>query len=100
MKDLKTYTESVTEDLDNYFATHHQTKEYKTAITTEKNILVSAAAVLSAREAAGLSQQKLADKAGIPKTTIVRIEHGNNTSIETLTKIATALGKQVNLSII
>ncbi|MGI5872656.1 MAG: helix-turn-helix transcriptional regulator, partial [Bacillota bacterium] len=47
----------------------------------------------------GLSQQKLADKSGVPKTTIVRIENGNNTSIDTLTKLANALGRPLNLTI-
>jgi DNA-binding XRE family transcriptional regulator len=99
MKDLKGYTESVSTDMDAFFAEMMQDSNYRKMVNTEKSKLVSADAVLEAREAAGLSQQGLADASGVPKTTIARIERGNNTSIETLTKIANALGKKINLTL-
>lgn len=99
-KDLNAYTESVTVDLNALIADTMQDASHRQGINTEKTKLVIASAVLEAREAAGLSQQTLADQAGLPQTTIARIERGNNTSIETLTKIASALGKTVSVVLI
>lgn len=44
-----------------------------------------------AREQAGLSQQALADLAGIPRNQIVRAERGENITLDTLRKIAAHL---------
>ncbi|HYC93634.1 MAG TPA: helix-turn-helix transcriptional regulator, partial [Thermoanaerobaculia bacterium] len=44
-----------------------------------------------AREKAGLSQQALADLAGIPRNQIVRAERGENITVDTLRKIAAHL---------
>jgi len=47
-----------------------------------------------------LTQQQLADLVGIDKTQISKIENGSrNLTIETITKIANALGAKVNFSI-
>lgn len=45
-----------------------------------------------AREAAGLSQQALANLAGIPRNQVVRAERGDNITIDTLRKIAAHVG--------
>jgi transcriptional regulator with XRE-family HTH domain len=45
----------------------------------------------SAREKAGLSQQALADRVGIPRNQVVRAERGENITIDTLRKIAAHL---------
>ena len=86
--------------MDAFFAEMMQDSSYRKLAESEKAEQASAYAVLEARQNAGLSQQELANKSGVPKTTIARIEQGNNTSIETLTKIANALGKQVKVSIV
>lgn len=52
---------------------------------------------LRARENAGLSQRELAERSGVPQSTIARIERGYNTSIDTLSKIAFALNKRVKI---
>lgn len=45
------------------------------------------------REAAGFTQEELAEKAGLSRTTIAMLEsNGGNTTTKTLAKIATALG--------
>ena len=44
-----------------------------------------------AREKAGLSQQALAERAGIPRNQVVRAERGENITIETLRKIVAFL---------
>ena len=45
-------------------------------------------------ERAGLTQRELAERADVPQSTIARIEHGQNTSFDTMSKIAFALGKK------
>ncbi|KFK45906.1 helix-turn-helix domain-containing protein [Lacticaseibacillus rhamnosus] len=100
MKNIKKFTETTSTDMDAFFAEMMQDFSYRKLAESEKAKLASAYAVLEARQNAGLSQQELANKSGVPKTTIARIERGSNTSIETLTKIANALGKQVRVSIV
>ena len=52
----------------------------------------------NARRDSGLSQRDLSTISDVPQSTIARIESGANTSIDTLTKIANALGKKLNVS--
>lgn len=66
----------------------------------EQARLENAVAVLKAREAAGLTQRDLAEKSGVPQSTIARIEQGANTSLSTMCKIAFALDKQVKISLV
>ncbi|WP_204121746.1 MULTISPECIES: helix-turn-helix domain-containing protein [Levilactobacillus] len=58
-----------------------------------------AVALMQAREKAGLTQRGLAEKASVPQSTIARIERGDNTSVEMLTRLALALNKQLTISI-
>lgn len=88
-----------TTPVDDLFDEQMKDPEFAIQFNEEHNKLTVAVEVFKAREAAGITQQELADKAGIPQTTVARIERGTNTSIETLTKIASALGKEVHLSI-
>lgn len=51
------------------------------------------------RKAAGMSQQKLADKTGISRKCVIRIERGlHSPRIDTLEWIATALGCELVIS--
>lgn len=97
-KDLHEFMMENSESLDDFFDEMMKDSSYRQEYQSEMNKLASAAALVEAREEAGLSQAKLAEKAGVPKMTIVRIENGNNTSIETLSKLAGALGKQLTVS--
>ena len=58
-----------------------------------------AIAVYDARQTAGLTQRELASLSHVPQSTIARIERGNNTSIETMSKIALALNKNLTINI-
>lgn len=98
-KDMHEFTVEHSESLDDFFAEMMKDSSYRQAVQAEKNKLASGIALLEAREDAGLSQQGLAEKSGVPKTTISRIENGNNTSIETLTKLANALGRPLTITI-
>lgn len=68
---------------------------FKKGFDAELNNLESAVALTNAREDAGLTQRELAGKADVPQSTIARIESGQNTSISTMSKIASALGKKL-----
>ena len=62
--------------------------------------LDTAIAVSRAREQAHLTQEQLAERSGLSRNTIIRIERGSTSlSIKTLGKIASALGKRVHVSI-
>jgi transcriptional regulator with XRE-family HTH domain len=44
------------------------------------------------REKKGFSQRGIANKTGLTQTTILRLQKGNNTNLETLIKVARAIG--------
>ena len=53
-----------------------------------------------ARESAGLTQEELAKKLNTRKTAISRIEnHAEDIKLSTLVRVATALGKSININI-
>jgi len=53
-----------------------------------------------AREAAGLTQEQLADRLNTKKTAISRIEnHAEDIKLSTLERVATALGKKLEIRI-
>ncbi|MBR8699695.1 helix-turn-helix transcriptional regulator [Enterococcus casseliflavus] len=74
--------------------------EFKAEYEAEKAKLASAVALMKARESAGLTQRELAELAAVPQSTIARIERGDNTSFETLSKLASALGKTLTVSLV
>lgn len=72
---------------------------FKRDYEAEKEKLESAYAIYKAREEMGWTQAELAEKANVPRSTVSRTESGNNISIETLNKLAFAMGKKVSISI-
>lgn len=73
----------------------------KVTFEVESIRLKTAVMVVELREKHGLSQQMLAEKAGIPKSTIVGIENAYvNTTIEMLNRIAQSVGKKLEMSIL
>ena len=88
------------ENIQTIFDKKLENSQYKEGYLKEKSILASAVAITKAREAAGLTQRELAERSGVPQSTIARIERGYNTSIDTLSKIAFALNKRVKISFI
>lgn len=73
--------------------------EFKGDYNAEKAQLSIAVAVMKARERAGMTQKELAFKAAVPQSTVARIERGSNTSIDTLSKLASALGTELKISL-
>lgn len=75
--------------------------ERKKTYEKESKRLKTAVMVVELREEHGLTQQMLADKAGVPKSTIVRIENAQvNTTVDMLSRIAQAVGKELEMSIV
>lgn len=72
------------------------------AYMDEQGTLMDAAVELMlAREAANLSQEQLAEKSGVSRITISRIETGRiSPSVKTLNRLARAMGKRVALVLI
>lgn len=75
-----------------------QDPQFKQEFENETTKLESAVAVTHVRKEAGLTQRELANVSKVPQSTIARIETGANTSVDTLTKIANALGKKLTVS--
>ena len=67
----------------------------KEEFDNETTKLESAIALSEVRKSEGLSQRELSAISNIPQSTIARIESGSNTSVDTLTKIANAIGKKL-----
>ena len=84
---------------DDYLNDELKNNDFKNGYLNEKAILESALTVAHARQSAGLSQRQLAQISHVPQSTIARIECGCNTSIETINKLALALGKKLTISI-
>lgn len=84
---------------DDFLQEELKNDDFKSGYLIEKAILESALAVYNARQKAGLSQRELAAISHVPQSTIARIERGNNTSIETMSKIAFALNQELTISI-
>ena len=74
--------------------------EFATVFEAEIERLNAAVAVSRAREEAMLTQEQLAERSGVSRVTINRIERGKlNPSMKTLSRLARAMGKQVRVSI-
>lgn len=82
---------------DDYLAEQLKDPAFKAGLEAESAKLESAVALMTARERAGLTQRELAQRANVPQSTITRIEHGQNTSFDTMSKIAFALGKKLKV---
>ena len=85
---------------DDYLEKRFQDPELRSNFEAESLRLESAVALLKAREDAGLTRRELARRVDVPQSTIARIERGNNTSVDTLSKIANALGKKLKVEFV
>lgn len=75
-----------------------ETKREYDALEPEYQLILS---LLKLREEQNLSQQDLAERSGINRSDISRIEHATaNPSLKTLKRLASALGKSVRISFV
>lgn len=78
-----------------------QNKEVKTEYEKVQEEYTIVKAVLDARKRAQLTQQQLADKTGIDRTDISKLENGKtNPTINLLQRIAEGLGMSLKLEFI
>ncbi|OAQ03961.1 transcriptional regulator [Ligilactobacillus aviarius] len=80
---------------ENYLDEQLKDPELKKEFDNETTKLESAIALSEVRKSEGLSQRELSAISNIPQSTIARIESGSNTIVDTLTKIANAIGKKL-----
>lgn len=73
--------------------------EFKRGFDAESEKLESAIAIYQAREKLGWTQTELAERANVPRSTVSRTESGNNISIDTLNKLAFAMGKKLTIKL-
>ena len=83
---------------DDHLAEKLKDPHFKAEFEAENTKLQSAVILMNARERAGLTQRELAELAHVPQSTIARIERGGNTSFDTMSKIAYALGKTLEVN--
>jgi hypothetical protein len=79
------------------------TEPFDPAISLEAFIIVRGITLqlMSIREAAGLSLADVAERSGIDKSALSRLENGvhDNPTVETLARYATAVGKRLTWSL-
>lgn len=85
-------------DFNEYLLQHEQDPKFKKEYEKDKARLAAAVAVFSNRQKKGWSQRQLANEAHVPQSTIARIELGQNARLETIGKLATAMGMEVKIS--
>jgi DNA-binding XRE family transcriptional regulator len=76
------------------------TQEERESIETEKKYMQIVMTLRELRKTLGLTQEELAKKSKLPRTTISKVESGSrNTTLETLTAMAQAMGKRIELNL-
>ena len=71
--------------------------ENKTEILIHKAVMQIASQIKAQREKRGLSQRDIAKSTGLTQTTILRLEKGKNSNLETLIKVAWAMGLEARI---
>ena len=83
------------------FLSEDFTNEDWQAVKAEKKYYELLLDFKKTRQNLGFTQQELAKKAQIPRTTITKIESGNrNSTIDTLMRLAQAMGKRLELTLV
>lgn len=91
-KKLKWYT------VDQVFKKARKSKDFQKAYKEEMARLKLAHAIRLSRESKKLTQAAVARKIAMPQSVIARLESGTHSvSVDTLSKVAHALGKQIEL---
>ncbi|MFD1419195.1 helix-turn-helix domain-containing protein [Companilactobacillus keshanensis] len=83
------------ENFERLLVEHANDPQAKIAFEIEKAKLDISTLVIEARRAAGITQSELAARVQVPQSTVARIENCENTSIDTLSKVASALDKKL-----
>lgn len=93
-KNIKEKIKSLAIPYEECFREDMKDPKFRKLVEAKRSYFETLLAMKKTREAMGLTQEKLASLAGVPRRTIVRIESGQkNTTVDTLISIAFALGK-------
>ena len=86
------------EELKELALSNPETKKEYDALEPEYQLIL---ALIELRNEQNISQQELAERSGINRSDISRIENANaNPSLRTLKRLAGAFGKKVNISFV
>ena len=86
------------EELKNEILADPEAKREYEAMEPEFQLIL---ALLELRNEQNLTQQELAERTGINRSDISKIEHGNaNPSLKTMKRLAAAMGKRVCISFV
>ncbi|MBT1166841.1 helix-turn-helix domain-containing protein [Bifidobacterium simiarum] len=89
-----------THSFDRYLKHLEDDPETAQALEEERLVLNVSDAINKARLDSGLTQRQLAERSGISRITITRIENGQfNPSIRTIAALAHAMGKKATVTI-
>lgn len=85
--------------LDNLLEKELQDPDFKLAFERESIYLSIAVSIHQSRMKLHWKKSDLSKYSGVPISTISKIENGNNTSIDTLTKLTSAMGKSLKIAL-
>ncbi|CAJ1190965.1 helix-turn-helix domain-containing protein [Companilactobacillus nantensis] len=85
--------------LDNLLEKELQDPDFKLDFERESIYLAIAVSIHQCRTKLQWTKSDLSKHSGVPVSTISKIENGNNTSIDTLTKLASAMGKNLKIEL-
>jgi DNA-binding XRE family transcriptional regulator len=93
---LKTKLKKYAIPYEKAFAKDMKSAQFRKLVKAKERYFDTLVSIKKLRKQKGLSQEKLAELAGLPRRTIVRIESGQkNTTIDTLISIASAMGEEL-----
>ena len=76
------------------------TPKDRSIVDQEKKYYQIVVALRKKRQELGLTQDELAEKSNVPRTTITKIESGSrNTTLQTLMSLAEAMGSTLEISL-
>lgn len=76
-----------------------QDSTFKLEFEKENNYLSIAVAIHQARTELNWNKVELSKRSGVPVSTISKIENGNNVSLDTLTKLTSAMDKTLIIEV-
>jgi DNA-binding XRE family transcriptional regulator len=83
------------------FKEFRKNPKYREMVKSKRRYFETLIALKKTREKKGLSQEELAELAGLPRVTIARIETGQqNTTVDTLISMASAMGKRIEIKLL
>ena len=88
-------------DFKNYLAQQMEDPAFAAEYEAQRPEYEAIRAVIAARLACNMTQKELAEKTGVRKSNISRIENGSaSPTIDTLARIAAGLGKQLKIDFV